>query len=149
KSGVEGLEANAGGDVQPGIEVRPRDLNVEPGGCQLALGLADVGSILKQLRGESQAERVQVQVEESFRVAFYGLRKATEEKVDPVLDLDDLLIDDQLFALVLANFGLETLDRELGVAAGRLLGPGDLEALLLKRDGSIQVLEPFVERHEM
>ncbi len=45
-SWVEGLVANAGGDVQLGKEVGPGDLHVEPGSLQLALGLADVGSVL-------------------------------------------------------------------------------------------------------
>ena len=62
---VEGLVADAAGDVQPGKEVGPGDLHVEPGSRQLALGLADVGSVLKQLRGHSHAQRVKVQIEES------------------------------------------------------------------------------------
>ena len=66
-SWVEGLVANAGGDDQLGKEVGPGDLHVEPGSRQLALGLADVGSVLKQLRGHSHAQRVNVQIEESRR----------------------------------------------------------------------------------
>ena len=124
---VEGLVANAGGDVQLRKEVGPGDLHVEPGSRQLALGLADVGSVLKQLRGHSDAQRVNVQIEESPRtVAFDRLREAIDEEVDTVLDLDDVLLDDQLFALVLANLGLETLDSQLGAAGGFLLGLGDL-----------------------
>ena len=126
----------------------PGDLHVEPGSRQLALGLADVGSVLKQLRGHSHAQRVNVQIEESRGHAFDRLREAIDEEVDTVLDLDDLLPDDQLFALVLANLGLETLDSQLGAAACFLLGLGDLEALLLKLDGFIQSLKPFVERHQ-
>ena len=80
--------------------------------------------------------------------AFDRLREAIDEEVDPVLDLDDVLLDDQLFALVLANLGQETLDGQLGAAGCFLLGLGDLEALLLKLDGLIQSLEPFVERHQ-
>jgi len=63
---------------------------------------------------------MQLQIDEVHRRAFDRLRKATGEEVDPVLDLDDLLLDDQLFALVLANVGLETLDRQVS-AAGCLL----------------------------
>ena len=59
-----------------------------------------------------------------------------------------VLIDDQLFALVLANLGLETLDSQLGAAGCFLPGLGDLEALLLKLDDLIQILKPFVERHK-
>ena len=59
------------------------------------------------------------------------------------------LPDDQLLALVLANLGQETLDTQLGAAGSFLLGLGDLEALLLKRDGSIQILKLFVERHQL
>ena len=71
-------------------------------------------------------------------MAFDRLRVATDEEVDTVLGLDDLLPDDQLLALILANLGQETLDSQLGAAGNCLLGLGDLEALLLKRDGSIQ-----------
>ena len=42
---------------------------------------------------------------------FDSLREATDEEVDPVLNLDDVLFHDQLFALVPANLGQETLDR--------------------------------------
>ena len=76
------------------------------------------------------------------------LREAIDEEVDTVLDLDDLLLEDQLFALVLANLGLETLDSQRGVAGRFLLGLGDLEAFLLKLDGFSQSLKPFVERHQ-
>ena len=61
---------------------------------------------------------------------------------------DDVLVNDQLFALVLANLGQETLDSQLGAAGCFLLGLGDLEASLLKRDDAIQILNPFVERHQ-
>ena len=77
-----------------------------------------------------------------------GCGKRLSEEVDTVLGLDDLLPNDQLFALVLANLGLETLDRQRGAAACFHLGLGDLEALLLKRDDLIQSLKPFVERHQ-
>src|SRR5262249_41648431 len=69
--------------------------------------------------------------------------------VDTVPDLDDILNDDQPSGLVLANLGLEPLDSQQ-VAAGCLhLGVGDLEASLEKLDDIIQVLEPFIERHEL
>ena len=58
--------------------------------------------------------------------AFDRLREATEEEVDTVLGLDDVLIDDQLFALVLANLGQETLDSQVGAAGCFLPGLGDL-----------------------
>jgi hypothetical protein len=64
---------------------------------------------------------VNVQIEESRRIAFDRLREAIDEEGDPVFDLDDVLLDDQLFALVLANLGLETLDRQLGAAGCFLL----------------------------
>ena len=80
--------------------------------------------------------------------AFDRLREATGEEVDPVLDLDDILLDDQLFALVPANLGQETLDSQFGAAGGFLRGLGEPQVLLLKRDDFIQILEPFVERHE-
>ena len=85
---------------------------------------------------------------ESRGHAFDRLREATDEEVDPVLGLDDLLVDDQLFALVLADLGLEPLDGQLGAAGRFLPGLGDLEALLLELDDLIQVLEPLVERHQ-
>ena len=47
---------------------------------------------------------------ESERRPFDRLREAIDEKVDTVLGLDDVLIDDQLLALVVANRGQETLD---------------------------------------
>ncbi len=93
-----------------------------------------------------------VQIDEVRKVprhAFDRLREATGEEVDPVLDLDDLLLNDQLVALVLANVGLETLDCQLGAAGCFLPGLGDLEALLLKLDGLIQNLKPFVERQKL
>ena len=37
---------------------------------------------------------------------------------------------------------------QLGATGGFLPGLGDLEALLLKRDDTIQILQPFVERHQ-
>ena len=80
--------------------------------------------------------------------AFDRLREAIDEEVDTVLDLDDVLLDDQLFALVLANLGLETLDSQLGAAARLPSWPWRPQALLLKLDGFIQILKPFVERHE-
>ena len=91
---------------------------------------------------------MQVQIDELPSTAFDRLREATEEEVDPVLDLDDVLLDDQLFALVPANLGLETLDSQVGAAGCFLPGLGDLEASLLKRDDSIEILKPFVECHE-
>ena len=48
-----------------------------------------------------------------FDRALDRLRIATAEEVDPILGLDDPLVDDQFFALVLADFGQETLDRAL------------------------------------
>ena len=80
--------------------------------------------------------------------AFDRLREATDEEVDTVLDLDDVLLDDQLFALVPANLGQETLDSQLGAAGSFLRGLGEPQVLLLKRDDVIQILKPFVERHE-
>jgi len=59
---------------------------------------------------------VHLQIDELHAPAFDRLREATEEEVDTVLDLDDFLVDDQLFALVLANLGLETLDRQVRAA---------------------------------
>ncbi len=147
-SQAEGLEADAAVDHQLRKEVDPGDLHVEPGSRQLALGLADIGSVLEQLRGHSYAQRVNVQIVESRRHAFDRLRVAIDEEVDPVLGHDDVLINDQLFALVPLNLGLETQDTQLGAAGGFLPGLGDLEALLLKLDDLIQVLKPFVERHE-
>ncbi len=81
--------------------------------------------------------------------AWHGLRVATDQEVDAVLGLDHLLIDDQLFAPVLGNFGLETLDGQLGASGGLFLSDRDLEALLLQRDGSIQRFDLFVERHQL
>jgi len=144
----EGLEACAAGDHQLRKEIDPGDLYVEPGSRQLALGLTDIGSVLKQLRGQSYAQRVDLQIVESLGHAFDTLRVAIDEEVDAVFALDDRLIDDELFALIPFNIGLETPDGQLGVAAGFLPGLGDLEALLLKRDDLIQVLKPFVEAHE-
>ena len=86
---------------------------------------------------------------ESRRPAFDWHREAIDEVVDTVLGLDDIRPDDQLLALVLANLGLETLDSQQ-VAAGRIrAGLGDLEAVLVKLDNSIQVLKPSVERHQL
>ena len=65
----EGLEANAAVDHQLRKEVDPGDLHVEPGSRQLALGLADIGSVLEQLRGHSYAQRVNVQIVESRRTS--------------------------------------------------------------------------------
>src|SRR5262249_8817480 len=93
---VEGLGGGAAGDVQPGKEVGPGDLHVEPGSLQLALGLADVGPVLEQLRGHPHAQRVNLQVEETRGPALDRLREAVDEEVDTVLDLDDLLLYDQL-----------------------------------------------------
>src|SRR5262249_18405937 len=76
------------------------------------------------------------------------LRESTGEEVDPVLDLDDVLVNDPLFALVLANLGLETLDSQVGAAGKFLRELGESQALLLKRDDVIQILEPFVEPHK-
>src|SRR5271166_3385297 len=78
--------------------------------------------------------------------AFDRLREATDEEVDPILDLDDILLDDQLFTLVPANLGEETLDSQLGAAGCCLRRLGEPQALLLKRDDVIQILQPFVER---
>src|SRR5208282_4710248 len=100
------------------------------------------------LRGRSYSQRMQLQIDEFPSPALDRLREATEEEVDTVLDLDDLLLDDQLFALVLANLGLETLDRQVGAAGCRLPGLGDLEASLLKRDDVIQIVKPCVERYK-
>src|SRR5580692_4598297 len=86
--------------------------------------------------------------EESIRHPLDRLRIAIEEQIDPVFGLDNLLLDDQRFALVLLNLRLETLDRQLGAAAGFLLHLGDLETLLLQLDGFTQRLEPYVERHQ-
>ncbi|MGA7495156.1 MAG: hypothetical protein WBX00_00340 [Isosphaeraceae bacterium] len=72
-----------------------------------------------------------VQIDEVRKVPrheFHRLREATGEEVDPVLDLDDLLVNDQLVALVLANVGLETLDCQLGALGRFLLGNGNLAA---------------------
>ena len=91
---------------------------------------------------------LQIEEFEIRRRAFDRLREATDEEVDTVLGLDDVLLDDQLFALVLANLGLESLDRQVGAAGCFLPGLGDLEASLLKRDDSIQILKPCVERHK-
>ena len=71
---------------------------------------------------------MQVQIDELPSHAFDRLREATGEEVDPVLDLDDLLVNDQLVALVLANVGLETLDCQLGALGRFLLGNGNLAA---------------------
>ena len=46
-SKTEGLEADAAGEHQLRKEVDPCDLHVEPGSLQVALGFADVGSVLK------------------------------------------------------------------------------------------------------
>ena len=73
---------------------------------------------------------MQVQIEESRRIAFDRLREATDEEVDAVFGLDDILPDDQLLALVLANFGQETLNTQLGA-----LGE-PCRALALSRLGS-------------
>src|SRR5262249_24526363 len=149
-SRVEDLVANGAGDGDHGQEIGTGDLHVEAGNRQLALGLADVGSVHQELRGDSHGERVQVQVDVfldgSSGVACDNVGVATEEIVDPVLGLDDVLPDDQPFALVLANLGQETLDGELGEAGGILHSLGEPQALLLKLDDVVEVLEPFIER---
>ncbi len=95
---------------------------------------------------------MQLQIDELFDGlqghAFDRLWEATGEEVDPVLDLDDVLLDDQLFALVPENLGLETLDSQVGATCEFLRGLGEPQVLLLKRDDLVQVLEPSVERHE-
>src|ERR1700733_13584410 len=134
----ERLEANVAREHQLRIEVDPGDLHVEPGSHQLSLGLADIRSVKKLLRRHSYAQIVNFQIEEFrefCRRAFDRLREAIDEEVDTVLNLDDVLIDDQLLALVLANLGQETLDTQLVVAGLSQKGPGNLEASLLKRDG--------------
>ena len=101
---------------QRGKEASPSYLHFQPRSFELALGLADVGSILQQLRWQSDVQRVNGQIEDFHGHAFDGLREAAKEEVDPVLNFDSFLPNDQLFALVLANFGLETLDGQLGAA---------------------------------
>ncbi len=56
------------------------------------------------------------EIPEFGRLPFDRLREAIDEEVDTVLGLDDVLIDDQLFALVFANLGLESLDRQVSAA---------------------------------
>src|SRR5207344_350929 len=102
---AEGLEANTGVEHELMEEIRPGDLHVEPVGRQVALGPADIGSVLKQLRGDADTQTVDVQIIESRGCALDSLRVAIREEIDPVFSLDDLLIDDQLLALVLANLG--------------------------------------------
>ena len=91
---------------------------------------------------------MQVHIDEFTGIAYDRLRVATEPKVDTVLELDDVLVHDQPFALVLANLGQESLYSQFGALGCSHLGLGDLQAILLKRDDVIQVLEPFVERHK-
>ena len=52
------------------------------------------------------------------------------------------------FALVPADFGLQTLHGQLGASAGFLSGNRNLEASLLKSDRSIQGLQASVERQQ-
>ena len=79
-----------------------------------------------------------------------GSGKRLTQEVDTVLDLDDLLLDDRLFALVLANLGLETLDASsVALPASFNFTLAVLQALLLKVDGFIQSLKPLVERHKL
>ena len=144
----EGFEAHAAVEHQLGVEVHPGDLHVEPGRRQVALGLADIGPVLEQLRGHPDAQPVEVQVEESRGHARHGLRVAIGEEVDPVLGHDDVLVHDQLLALVPAHLGLEPQDTQLGAAGRFLVGLGDLEAPLLELDGEVQVLEPLVQSHQ-
>ena len=86
-SQAEGLEANAGVDHELRKEVDPGDLHVEPGSRQVALGLADIGSVLKQLRGHSYVQRVNGQIVESRRHAFDRLRVAIKTDGKAVPDI--------------------------------------------------------------
>ena len=52
---------------------------------------------------------MQIQIEE-FGRALDGLGETTDQKVDLVFGLDDPLANDELFALIPADLGLETLD---------------------------------------
>ena len=72
-----------------------------------------------------------VQIVEPRRLAFDRLRKAIEQEVNTVFGLDDLLPNDQLFALVLAKLGQETLDTQLRPLGCFPLFYGDLVAFLL------------------
>jgi hypothetical protein len=53
--------------------------------------------------------------------SFDRLGEAIDGEVDTVRDLDVVLVNDQLFALVLANHGLEPLDRQVGAAVASFL----------------------------
>ena len=63
-----------------------------------------------------------------------------------VLELDDVLLDDQFFALVPAYLGQKSLDSQLGAAGKLLRRLGKSQVLLLQRDDVIQVLKPLIQR---
>ncbi len=87
-----------------------------------------------------------IELGESRRHPWDRLREAIEEEVDTVLGQDDVLPHDRLLALVLANLGLKSLHSQQSAAGEIQPGLGDLEAILIKLDHSIQILKPSIVR---
>jgi hypothetical protein len=119
--GTECLVTNARGDDEPGIEASPCDRNVESGSDNLAVGSADVASIFQKLHGHTDVQNSRVEIDEIPRRALDRLRKTTDEEIDPVLNFDNSLLDDQPLTLIFADFGQESLHAQLGAAGSRLL----------------------------
>ncbi len=81
---------------------------------------------------------MEAEIDEIGRQAGDRLRIPPQEEVDPVLRLDDVLLDDQFFTLVFLDFGLEPLDGQFGAAGRFFFGNRHLETLFLKRDHGIE-----------
>src|SRR5262249_7569613 len=145
----KGLETNARRDDEPWIEASPCDQDVESGSCHLAVGGADVASILQKLRGHTDVENSRVEIDGVPRCMLDRLRKTANEEVEPVLDFDDPLLDDESLTLILADLGQKSLDAQLRAAGGRFLGLGDFKALLEKLDGLIEIQQPLLERRQL
>src|SRR6476661_6550209 len=77
-------------------------------------------------------------------MSFDDLRKATGGKVDLVLNLNDLLLNDIFFALVAANLGLETLDAHFRTLASRFQEVSRFETFQLDLDSAIQDQQAIV-----
>ncbi len=57
-----------------------------------------------------------------------GLWVATDQEIDPVLNLNDLLSDERLLALILLDFGFKTANGEFRSPSGSLLSLCNLQA---------------------